>query len=222
MKYSVSGDVTASISDVEFTSGDDFWIPVATGDGTKSLTFSIGDYANNFCLVETKQLTFETGHNPIGVELVGSPIYTYTRDHTINLRLDAFKKEDYQIYISGGVLNSAETHSWIPYQDNMNITLELFRGTRVVYFKILHKGVESQNVYDYVYLNPQLTLTPGATYKVHAPNIVDTDTLTITGCVETYVNVPFQQSYDCTPAAVNVSATMFFDNGTNLTLTEAF
>jgi hypothetical protein len=222
LKYLVSGDVTASIKNIEFIDGEDFWIPIVRGDGIRYLSFAISDNAENYCLMETKEVTYESGYNPIGVEISGNPIYTYDLDHAITLRIDAFRKSEYQIYISGGVVNKTDTHTWMSYRENMPITLEPYEGTRIVYYKIMHDGEESQHVHDNVYLNPQLRMTPGAVYNVYVPNIIETETITLTGCVESYVNVPYQQTFLCTPAAASVSATMFFDNGTNLNLVENF
>lgn len=222
LKFSVSGDVGNYYSDIEFESGDSFWIEVSSGDGEKNLLFAVSDIADNFCLVENRTIIRDRLYNPIGVSIVGNPVYQYSNSVDLDLRLDAFNKQDYEIYISGGVDDAPGIKEWIPYTDSLTVSLAAPRGNRVVYFKMRHKGKESQHVYDYVYLNPRLNLVAGVTYEVIPPNIVDTDTITITGCLESYINVAYQQKYDCTPAAASVSVTMFFKDASQLSLVENF
>ncbi|MDB2447140.1 hypothetical protein N9W79_00800 [bacterium] len=222
MKYGVSGDVGALLDDIDFTEGESFYVQLSLGEGVKNLFFSLSDYAENFCLLETKTVTVDESHNPIEVFIAGNPIYTYSRTVDISFRIDAFDLNSFQIYVAGGVIDDDDTHEWIPYQNTVNTLLEAGEGMRIVYFKILDAGGESQYVADSVYLNPTLRLTPGATYQVHLPNILEATGITILGCVETYIDVPHQQSFPCTPAAASVAATIDFSDGSSLSLGENF
>ena len=60
----------------------------------------------------------------------------------------------------------------------------------------------------------------GAWNLIRLPNIIETENITIVGCAETYINVPFQQTFNCTTGSTaSISATLFFNDGSNLTLT---
>ena len=162
MKFTANGEVDAVISDIEFFSGDDFWLKVLSGNGTKRLSFALSDFAENYCLNQDFDITVDESHNPIAVEIVGNPIYTFDQNIEVNFRLDAFRKSDYDIYVSGGVVEDPGVKTWIPYQTSMNLRLEPFEGNRFVYYKIIKDGSESQNVSDHVYYNPQMRVTIGS------------------------------------------------------------
>ena len=116
----------------------------------------MGDLAGNYCLLDTKTITIDKNYNPIAVEILGDPKYTTDKDLVLNLRLDSFDKDNYLIYISGQVLDTPDTHEWIPFKDTIAVTLDGSTGNKNIYYKILSEGIESQNVYDYVFLNPSL------------------------------------------------------------------
>lgn len=222
MKYTVIGDIAAFKGDQLFSSGEKIYVELSPGEGEKTIVITLSDLADNVCLFETHTITLDSTHNPIGISITGNPIYTFNDQIELNFRIDTFETEAYQIQVSGGLEDSLNLESWIPYQEKMNVTLASKEGNRFVYMKILENGSESKKVYDNVYLNPTMRMTSGSPYKIHLPNIIETQTITITGCTESLVDILYNAAIDCTPNAPKATATLYFNDGTNLVLEEDF
>ena len=92
----------------------------------------------------------------------------------------------------------------------------------MIYLKVRRDEHESQNVFQHVYFNPQLQIIRGPNTSIRVPKIIETKGITITGCEESYMNVSYVSSYDCTPVAQSVSAVLSFTDGSHLTLSEEF
>lgn len=222
LEYSVVGDVASFKGLQPFENGDKVYVELAAGSGEKTIRITLSDSAGNTCLSESYTVTVDPSHNPIGISITGNPIYTFEQQIELNLRIDTFELEAYQVHLSGGIMDQAEVGNWVPYQEKITVNLAPEEGNRFVYMKILENGAESKKVHVNTYLNPKMKFTVGTPYQIHLPGIIETESVTITGCVESIVNIDYAASISCTPSAAAATATLYFNNGTTLVLQENF
>jgi hypothetical protein len=125
--------------------------------------------------------------------------------------------------ISGNVVPSDETFQWIPYSAEVSVTLTPTSGTRHVIVQYRKDETLMAEVTASIFLKPYVQINgSGAVVDVIPSNIIGTQSLTVTGCAETYVQVPYAISYTCTKAGGSASITYYLSDGSTVTRSAAF
>ena len=197
MRFNASGSLANLYSDVIFEDGDDFWLKLSGEEGVKPLTIAVSDEAGNECAIESFILNYDREWAPFGIELLSGKNYTTSDKVEVGIRIDAFDKTQYQVLIEGMI---EEDMGWIDYQESLELTLEPGSGIRHILMRIKEKGVISNILSVNTFANPAVKLIiDDSDSLLELPNMLSAQTMTITGCDESYDNVTYQRSISCTP-----------------------
>lgn len=222
--YRVTGDTEEADRWNAFTSAEALSIELTSGVGVKNLNFEVRDAAENACEegVLTATVTVDPDYEPVTMEIAGNPIFVGVDDRQVilNLYYEAFSDDEPEMRITGLVDDAANTKDWVPFTPTPLVSLALNDGQRFVYVQFRNnRGESTDTLIDYTYLEPFVSLiNTFSPPRLLFSNIIETDTITVTGCVETYNNVSYQVNLPCTVVGGPVTATYFFLDGTSTTV----
>jgi hypothetical protein len=223
--YKIIGDVDPLKDYTEFAGPtEDVWVTLTAGDGNKNLVAYIRDVAGNVCEPIPISVEMVTGWVPGAVSIQDNPIWTDNPVVTVLPQFDHFEGDDVTMYISGGVIAGSNTFQWIPYAETVDVTLSPAEGTRHVIVSYKKDGSQVSEVTTSVFLRPNIYANSlgGLSYNIVPSDIIGMTSMTISGCVESYVNVPFSAALSCTKSAAAVTATYYFSDGTSVTRSVSF
>ena len=216
--YRVYGDVDSDYQYHEFKGIEESEILLSVGEGEKMVTVQIKDLADNFCLKEVKTVLYDRSYDPAGVAIDGDPIWTNDLNHTVSINYDALPSDVLEIYVHGGV-EGPGTYQWIPHQENINVRLSPSEGHRWVRVSFRLNGQEVGQAWDGVYLNPFIVLQGAASpYTISMSNIIELDSVTISGCAESYNNISYMSGLSCTPLGGPVNADYLLTDGSTVSV----
>ncbi|SMF52656.1 hypothetical protein [Pseudobacteriovorax antillogorgiicola] len=217
LQYRVYGDTNNDFQFHEFTGRAQVDLELSRGVGTKNITIQIKDVAENFCLREEKTIIYNLDYEPAAIEIDGDPIWTESQLVTVNTRLDYLPSDTVEMYLFGGI-EGPNVSTWIPYQESVALTLSPSEGHRWVRAKFRVNNVEIPQVWDGVYLNPFIVLQGSSSpYTLLTSNIIELESMTITGCIETYTDIAYQEGLACTPSGTKVSVDYTLTSGELIT-----
>jgi hypothetical protein len=219
--YSVFGDVQAVVNETPFDDGDVVFVYVEASAGAKTISVSITDIAGNNCFQKDININVDPSFESEGIFVQDHVYWTDTENVTLDVLFEYFPDQDpLQLKITGDIFGD-KTHSWIPYQTDIPVTLNpSTSGNRRIYAQYKDaQGQESYLLSKRIFLKPQITLQDaGAPFKdVIVSNILDAPKLTINGCNETYDEVVWAASYTCEPNAATVDVVWHLKDGSDLT-----
>ncbi len=223
LAFRVEGDVETLKGYRTFDDTTDELIVLSAGEGAKSLTVKIRDAAGNSCDDIPLTIVYDRSYVPGSVSFQSQSLWTDDPDLVILPEFDALPGDNVSMYISGNVVASAVTFQWIPLMDSANVTLTPTSGTRHVIVQYRKDETLMAEVTASIFLKPEVQINgSGATVDVIPSNIIGTDSLTLTGCVQSYVQVAYASSYQCTKAAAEATITYHLRDGSTVTRSAAF
>ncbi len=223
LAFRVEGDVETLKGYRTFDDTTDELIVLSAGEGAKSLTVKIRDAAGNSCDDIPLTIVYDRSYVPGSVSFQSQSLWTDDPDLVILPEFDALPGDNVSMYISGNVVASAVTFQWIPLMDSANVTLTPTSGTRHVIVQYRKDETLMAEVTASIFLKPEVQVNgSGATVDVIPSNIIGTDSLTLTGCVQSYVQVAYASSYQCTKAAAEATITYHLRDGSTVTRSAAF
>lgn len=221
MYYAIYGDVDAVTDFTTFTSGSVIYATTSSGVGAKNLRVQMRDAANTYCPEQTLTVTIQNGYQGKYLVYENNSIWSNSTTQPLNIQFDHYPSEDpMQMKITGDVTGD-NVGVWLDYATSLNVELTAGTGERTVYAQFrASDGSTSFLVSDTLYLNPAVSLTDagGGQKNVIANNIDGIDSITITGCSETFFEVDYASSYLCTPNAATVDLKYNFSNATTKTV----
>ena len=220
LSYLVRGDVATATSYQDFTGSTVANVELIPTTGEKNIQIKIRDIAENYCPDTDLVIDIDSDHKWIDMNIKDNPIWTDTSAITLQNTFPSLKSDTPEMKIFGGVKQSANTFNWIPFQEEIEIELLPVSGHRFVFVQYRtddKPGSETERIFSHIYLKPFVLLYDQSSYiDIVVSNILETESITITGCDETYSAVAFQESYTCTNAASNIIVTFNFSDGTSL------
>ncbi len=223
LAFRVEGDVETLKSYRTFDDTTDELIVLSAGEGSKSLTVKIRDAAGNTCDDIPLTIVYDRSYVPGSVSFQSQSLWTDDPDLVILPEFDALPGDNVSMYISGNVVASAVTFQWIPLTDSASVTLTPTSGTRHVIVQYRKDETLMAEVTASIFLKPEVQVNgSGATVDVIPSNIIGADSLTLTGCVQSYVQVAYAASYQCTKAAAEATITYHLRDGSTVTRSAAF
>lgn len=223
--YSASGDVKLAVDQNKFENEEIVYLYLEPTAGDKTLTIFIEDIAGNFCLEKEIAVTIDPDFESEGIFVEGNNYWTDSADIIVDVYFDHFPdQEPLQLKITGDVTGEG-TQAWIPYQQNLPVTLTngATPGSRTIYAQYKDAaGVESYLMATRIFLKPSVSLQDagGGVKNVIISQILTMDTVTITGCSESYVDVLWAASFTCTPTlAAPITVTYKFPDDSTLVKT---
>jgi hypothetical protein len=224
--YAVYGDVKQILDFQRFTSGAIVEVESSAGAGVKNFTIQIKNAAGIYCKDDfLKEITFENGHQVAGVTIDDDPAWTTSTTHAVSITYDYFPSAGPMEMMITGDVTGDNINKWLPYSTTADVELSSTAGKKIIFMKFM--GIDGEKTYlvsDQVWLNPSVSTTDegGGSHTVYINNILDLDTVTITGCTETYTAVDYAASYACTDdGGGQVTVKYDFDDGTTTSIIEA-
>ncbi|WP_141733434.1 hypothetical protein [Oligoflexus tunisiensis] len=223
LAFRVEGDVETVKEYRSFEEATVEALMLSPGEGTKSLTVKIRDAAGNFCEDIPLTISYDRSYVPGSVAFQNQALWTDEPDVVILPQFDYLPGDNVSMFISGNVVASESTFQWVPYSDSVNVTLTPTNGTRHVIVQYRKDETLMAEVTASIFLKPYVSINgSGATVSVIPSNIIGAQSLTLTGCVEPYVEVPYATSYSCTKAATEAIITYHLTDGSTVTRSAAF
>lgn len=223
LSYKIAGAVAVEKDFASFTDSIEDFVALSGAEGVKHLVVKIKDEAGNACDDIPLTITYDRSYVPGAVTIANDPIWTDDPSITIVPHFDHLEGDKIEMYVSGNILPSPTTLTWIPYAESLPLTLTPTSGSRHVIVQFRIGETILSEVTDEVFLRPYVLVSGVIPSLVVIPGqIVGTVSLTISGCQEVYSHVAYQAQYPCTPAASDATATYYFSDGTTLTRFTAF
>ncbi len=221
--YKIQGDIATEAAFIKFTDSVDEWIELSAGEGKKSITVKIKDAADNPCEDIDLVITYDRSYAPGAISIQGEPLWTDSEEIVILPQFDHLAGDDITMSISGGVLASATTFQWIPYTEQMTVTLTPTNGTRHVIVQFKKDSTVMSEVSVPIYLKPYVLINgTGAVVQIASSNIIGLSSMTVTGCSEAYIDIPYSASLTCTKSGPEASVTYKLTDGTSVTRSASF
>ncbi|RZA25250.1 MAG: hypothetical protein EOP10_07455 [Proteobacteria bacterium] len=220
--YKVTGDVDSPHDFVEFTDVTEEYIVLKGAEGSKRLTVQIKDQAGNVCPAIPLTIAYDRSYVPGQVTVENDLLWTDSTQVTLLPRYDQLSGDHIEMLITGGVVAGVNTLRWIPYAESIVVDLSPTNGTRHVLVQFRRDQTPMLEVTTAIFLRPYVLIQgAGPQYQVMPGNILGTQTLTVTGCVETYTNFTYQEVFPCTPTvsagSFTVDVTYSLKDGTIIT-----
>jgi|GEM_PF-3077506 len=219
MYYSATGSLGAPVSQKEFDDDEVVFVYVEPSPGSKTVNIYIDDIAGNRCLEKTMTIVLDPDYESEGIWVQNKTYWTDDENVTLDIFFDHYpSQEPLELKITGDIVGS-NINSWIPYAQGLPATLTpTTSGSRRIYAQYRDKdGTLSYLISKTIFLKPTITFVPGAPDTVVVSNIAGAETLTITGCTETYTDVAWQATFTCSGSPVAGSVTYTFEDATTLT-----
>jgi hypothetical protein len=223
--YRVIGDVSELAPFKEFNgTGERIPIIMTPGEGAKSLTILIRDEAENFCPRKDIVVNSDPDYEGEGIRIKNDLVWTDNDQITVLPWVDGFEDDKVEMYVYGNVVDDDNTFQWIPYKDELDVTLLPVDGTRWVRVQYRINDDLTTARATPIYLKPFVAIQNGTDtpYKILASNIIQLSHLTITGCSQPYNQVPYAASYKCTPNAAAATIVYTLKDGSTITKSANF
>jgi hypothetical protein len=221
--FRVEGDVETLKSDQTFENAIEELIVLSPGEGNKKIQVKIRDAAGNTCPDIPLTLTYDKSYVPGSVTIQGQSLWTDDPNIVILPEFDALPGDNVCMYIGGNVIASPLTFQWIPLQDSASVTLSPVSGTRHVIVQYRKDETVMAEVTASTFLKPYVQINgSGAQVDLIPSDIIGASFLTVTGCTQTYVQVPYASSFPCTKAAAEATITYHLRDGSTVTRSAAF
>jgi hypothetical protein len=223
LAFRVEGAVESLKSYRSFEDSTEELVVLSPGEGSKKLTVKIRDAAGNTCDDIPLTITYDPSYVPGSVSFQSQSLWTDDPNQIILPRFDYLPGDNVSMYISGNVVATDSTFQWMPYAESANVTLSPSSGTRHVIVQYRKDETLMAEVTASIFLKPYVQINgSGATVDVIPSNIIGAETLTVTGCVQSYVQVAYASSYQCTKAAAEATITYHLSDGSTVTRSAAF
>lgn len=205
LSYQVSGTGALPSRWIKFNGSTIDLISLKTGAGAKEVTVSIKDIAENYCDSITQNITIDPNYLFYGLSLSNDAVVTDQETITLTTHFDHFEHITTEMYISGHVSTDGQTFQWIPYAKTIDIPLLPSSGHRMVNISYRDARGAGAEAARYIFLRPffivkgtypNLTVIPSPIYHLQD--------MTITGCLESYNQIPFEFSLPCTANASTI------------------
>lgn len=223
--YRVYGDVSDPTEFSEFVgSGTRVPIKMTSGAGTKNLTVQIRDEAENYCLRQDITVESDPAYVGEGLRIKDDKVWSDSNVITVLPWKDGFADDQVEMYIHGDIIDDDNTFQWIPYKPELVVNLQPTDGTRWVRVQYRVNGNLTSFRATSVYLKPFVLIQNGTDtpYKILPSDIIQLNYLTLTGCSETYNQVPYAASYKCTPNASAATIVYTLKDGSTITKSANF
>lgn len=223
LAFRIEGDVETVKDYRSFENTTDELIVLSPGEGSKTLKVKIRDAAGNTCEDIPLTITYDRSYVPGSVSFQNQSLWTDESSLVILPEFDYLPGDNVSMYISGNVVASDVTFQWIPMADSVNVTLTPTSGTRHVIVQYRKDETLMAEVTASIFLKPFVQINgSGATVDVIPSQILGADSLTLTGCTQSYVQVAYAPSYECTKAATEATITYHLSDGSTVTRSAAF
>ncbi|WP_324962018.1 hypothetical protein [Oligoflexus sp.] len=221
--FRIDGDVETLKEYRSFTDTTDELIVLSPGEGSKNLKVKIRDAAGNACEDIPLTVIYDRSYVPGSVAFQDQALWTDDPNVVILPQFDYLPGDNVSMYISGNIIPSADTFQWIPYRESVRVTLTPTNGTRHVIVQYRKDETLMAEVTAPIFLQPYVQISgSGAVVSVIPSHIIGAESLTLTGCVETYVQVPYDTSYTCTKAGGTATIRYYLNDGTTVARSAAF
>lgn len=225
VSFRVYGDLVEPSGFFEFKgAGTHVPLKLTAGAGVKNLTVQIRDEAENYCAPQTIQVTSDPDYVGEGIRIKDRLIWTDTDQLVVEPWTDHFDDDTIEMFIHGDVVSDSNTFQWVPFRSELTVTLTPTDGTRWVRVQYRINGNLTSYRASAVYLRPNVLIQAGSStpYKIIASDIINLNYLTITGCVESYNQVAYAASYNCTASGATATIVYTFKDGTTVTKSANF
>lgn len=221
--YRVYGDIRSNSDFTAFDKSAIFKVDLKLDNSTtiaeKRVMIQIKDEADNYCPPMEHFITFDPDYEPSYVQIENNAIWTNQEEVQIKLHYDHFESEEIEMLIEGGVIADESTFQWIPYSEDLLVSLEPHEGNRFIYarFREVTTGVKTRSVHTPIYLRPQAYYLKSANPdRIALAQIVGLTGITITGCGEKYQRIEPINMVSCTPLSDEISVIYHLEDGSNL------
>ncbi len=221
MYYSVTGDVRVVIDSKEFADEEVVYVYVEPSEGQKTIYITMQDIAGNSCLDEKLNVTIDPDFVGERIDVENHKYWTDDENVIIDVFFDHFKdQEPLEVKITGDVVG-ANTNRWLSSLENISLSLApTTTGERRIFAQYRDSyGEESYQIAKQIYLKPEIAIANlgGAAREITVSQIPGTEHVTITGCTQSYNQVPLTTTYSCTANAGSIDVTYAFADGSTLT-----
>lgn len=217
--YRVFGDLEGASNFQKFEGSMRTEVFLSRGTGVKKLSIQIKDEAENYCFRQEFSVNYDTSYKAESIAVKDQLIWSDDPEITVLPRVDHLPGDKVEMYLHGDIESGASSFQWIPYSEEAVVRLSPINGHRWVRVQFRINDQESNFRYAPIYLKPFLIAQAlgGGTYKLTPSDILGLDKLSITGCVETYMNVAYQSQFSCQALASEISIRYDLSDGTSLT-----
>jgi len=189
---------------------------LSPGIGEKKIVVYMRDAAENYC--DPIPVTVLVDPTYKAEKVIADRLWTDDPNVTVAVTTDTFDDHSVEMFVSGGVEHGATTFQWIPYAPSVAVELTPVDGHRFVTVQIRDNGVLREAESAGLFLRPYVKLEGlGAVRTLQLSNMVPTLSLTVTGCSESYVNIPYTDALPCTVGVAPIEATYRLSDGTTVT-----
>ena len=212
--YEFGGDIMNNKwSKGSFLDSTDAFLFVSDRIGAKEISVLIKDAAGNECepVMFSVRRSKPIGNNWLHIE--GFPIWTDEKIITLNIIEQEGVVNGLKIW--GDIKNTIKQDY---FQSKIDVELTDHDGHKNIRVKrsATGGGVSGMGK-TYTYYKPTVYVNGFSNpYNVVVPNIKELASVTIYGCVEEYVKVPYQPYYLCNANQSQVTVNHFFSDGSNL------
>ncbi len=216
LAYRVLGDVEKIPKFKTFEGKTEGEITLSPGPGDKNLLVYIRDEAENFC--PEIPLTVRVDPSYRAQKVVLNQLWTDDPVVSAHLSVETFADHRVEMFINGGVAPGPLTFQWVPYLADPTVELTPVDGNRFVTVQIRDNGKLLEAESASIFLKPYLKLGgTGSRRELALSRMIGTEDITITGCAETYINVPYGDGLPCTLGVTPIEATYHLIDGTDVT-----
>jgi len=198
-------------------------VPLSNGEGLKSVEILLRDDAENFC--PPAKFSIEVDHEYLSSDLFLDADAMWTLDEYLIIRphFDHFSHVPTEMYISGGVIDTPETNEWIDFSKEVAVRLTPTNGHRSIDISYRNAREREASVTRHIFLRPFVQIQGSLPeYTLILSPFHQLKHLSISGCAESYSQVPFAFSVTCTPAGDTVSVIYTMTDDTFVTVSESF
>ncbi len=223
--YKVIGDTTSFMDFKAFDGSIDDLIALSPGEGLKNLTFKIKDDAGNFCKDIAMKIDYNRSYISGTVAIKNGDLWTSTNQVEILAHYDHIEGDNISMWVRGDIQPSSQTFQWIPYTEELTLTLNPSSGNRHIIILFRKDSTDMAEVEVPIFLNPYLVLSGSSPQYTLVPSqIPGLVSMSITGCSQIYTNIAFANNLPCTPAAgkFQATATYYLSDGTSLSRSAGF
>ncbi len=223
--YRVFGDAVEPFGFQEFTAaGTKVPIKLTAGAGTKFITVQIRDVAENYCLQQDLEITSDPSYAGEGLRIKDAQVWTDSNQVVVEPWIDRFEGDTIEMYVHGDIVDDDATFQWVAWKPELTVTLQPTDGTRWVRVQYRINGELTSFRFASVYLKPNIIILPGTDtpYRLVVAEIISLESLTITGCTQTYSQLAFAASFKCTPSGPTATVLYKLKDGTSFSKSASF
>lgn len=217
--YKVIGEGARQTRYKEFSKELYEFLVLTNGNGEKPVEIIIKDIAENYCETIKHVITVDPDYQDVDLSIEDDRLWTDVQNIMIFPHFDHFAHILTEMYISGAVVDDEKTFEWIPFQENLEISLLPEKGHRTIDIAYRdargQSGEKSQQIFLKPFLIvkgvfPDLTILPSPIYHL--------ESMSIQGCLESYEEVNFEFSLPCTAQSSEITAIYKLTSGEELVI----